>query len=274
MAARVALTASIAFLIVVVTPWGEAPVTIALAFLAGVTPMPIISAVVVTPFKVLAGRATRAKKKNKEALPPVKAAAAIESELSNRRPLTALDHVDLFESARLEGEGINDMEALAHGEIVDLLVATRTSAGRLMDWVDQALLIIHVEGPSTGGSSDARISALRRLGLRTATDVVSAAQRQGTEEVEKIFGGRAKLRIVINSITAEPNYAFVNWWKTSRLGLSTRNERLVLGADGCLHARHPMDVAETCGQLVLSDDPSGNGQPGEAGGQLVGDATR
>ena len=61
MAARVALTASIAFLIVVVTPFGETPVVMALAFLAGVTPMPIIAAVLFAPFRKSARRRWRRK---------------------------------------------------------------------------------------------------------------------------------------------------------------------------------------------------------------------
>ena len=272
MAARVALTASIAFLIVVVTPWGEAPPTIALAFLAGVTPLPIISAVVFAPFKTLAHRA---KSKQPEADHPNGMTSQVESALSNRRPLTVLDHIDLFEEARLEGEGITDVEALAHGEIVDLLVATRTPAGRLVDWVDQALLIIHIEQPSTAGGVDGRLGELRKLGLRTATDLVNASINTtvgpptGTTsqggELAATFGSEFKLALIVDSIKAEPNYVFVDWWRKSPLGKPTDDVKLVLGADGCLHDRPPMDQGGRCGSVLGDNDsPSGNGHRDEA----------
>jgi hypothetical protein len=267
MAARVALTASIAFLIVVVTPWGEAPPMIALAFLAGVTPLPIISAVVFAPLKTLAHRA---KSEQPAADHQDRMTSQVESALSNRRPLTVLDHIDLFEEARLEGEGITDTEALAHGEIVDLLVATRTPAGRLVDWVDQALLIIHIEQPSTAGDGDGRLGALRNLGLRTATDLVNASTKatvgraagstDQAGELAAILGGESKLALIVDSIKAEPNYAFVDWWKKSPLGKPTADVKLVLGADGCLHDRPPMDEGGRCASFLGdTESSSGNG---------------
>jgi len=292
MAARVALTASIAFLIVVVTPWGEAPPVIALAFLAGVTPLPIITAVVFAPLKTIARRArfkqaisagadqasnasgqpaTVARKRTRYGLGMT---SEVESALSNRRPLTVLDHIDLFEDARLDSEGITDTEALAHGEIVDLLVATRTPAGRLVDWVDQALLVIHIDQPSTGGGADGHLGNLRGLGVRTATELVNASSkatvdpRTGTprhhDELKAVFGSESTLVAVVDSITAEPNYRFVSWWKTSPLGQPTGDEKLVLGADGCLQARPPMDQGGRCGSVISNTNPPpGNGHRDE-----------
>ena len=36
-------------------------------------------------------------------------------------------------------EGINNIEALAHADIVDLMSSTRISAAELVDWTDQAM---------------------------------------------------------------------------------------------------------------------------------------
>ena len=224
------------------------------------------------PFKTLAHRA---KSKQPEADHPNGMTSQVESALSNRRPLTVLDHIDLFEEARLEGEGITDVEALAHGEIVDLLVATRTPAGRLVDWVDQALLIIHIEQPSTAGGVDGRLGELRKLGLRTATDLVNASINTtvgpptGTTsqggELAATFGSEFKLALIVDSIKAEPNYVFVDWWRKSPLGKPTDDVKLVLGADGCLHDRPPMDQGGRCGSVLGDNDsPSGNGHRDEA----------
>ena len=148
--------------------------------------------------------------------------------------MTDLDHVDLVEDARLDSEGISDVEALADGEMVELLVATRTPAGRLVDWVDQALLVIHVGGISGDGVAADRLAKLRNLGLRTATDLVTAAadvpSPTGTvrdrSALNAVFGTEAELVMIVDSITTEPNFAFVSWWKTSPLGHPAGDRKL------------------------------------------------
>ena len=63
--------------------------------------------------------------------------------MSENQPLTELDGIDLYERARLAAEGVANVEALAHGNLVDLLLQTRIPAGRLVDWVDQSVLSAH-----------------------------------------------------------------------------------------------------------------------------------
>ncbi len=38
---------------------------------------------------------------------------------------------------------MNNVEALAHHDVVDLMLATRIPVPRLVDWVDQAILYLH-----------------------------------------------------------------------------------------------------------------------------------
>ena len=61
-------------------------------------------------------------------------------------PLTKLEGIDLYDRTRLAEEGINNIEALAHADIVDLMSSTRISAAELVDWTDQAILYLHVGG--------------------------------------------------------------------------------------------------------------------------------
>ena len=61
-------------------------------------------------------------------------------------PLTALEGIDLYDRTRLAEEGINNIEALAHADIVDLMSSTRISAAELVDWTDQAILYLRVGG--------------------------------------------------------------------------------------------------------------------------------
>ena len=59
-------------------------------------------------------------------------------------PLTELEGIDLYDRTRLAEEGINNVEALAHADIVDLMSSTRISAAQLVDWTDQAILYLRV----------------------------------------------------------------------------------------------------------------------------------
>ena len=61
-------------------------------------------------------------------------------------PLTDLEGIDLYDRTRLAEEGINNVEALAHADIVDLMSSTRISAAELVDWTDQAILYLRVGG--------------------------------------------------------------------------------------------------------------------------------
>jgi hypothetical protein len=107
--------------------------------------------------------------------------------MAERDPLTRLEGIDLYDRARLGDEGITNVEGLAHHDLIELLLQTRIPAPRLVDWIDQAILYLHV------GSSDAEVASsdadepdasrerslrlLNASGIRTATDLVQAAER-------------------------------------------------------------------------------------------------
>jgi hypothetical protein len=92
-------------------------------------------------------------------------------------PLQHLEGLDLYDRARLLDEGVTNIEALAHHDLIDLLLETRIPAGRLVDWVDQAILYLHLVNPlSEDGARHAYAASrqsLRKLGIRTATDLES-----------------------------------------------------------------------------------------------------
>jgi len=97
-------------------------------------------------------------------------------------PLDQLDGLNLWYEARLTEEGVEDMQNLTTMNLVDVILRTRVPAGRLMDWIDQSFLLIHLEPaergeltgrrPEAGGAEARRL--LRRVGVRTATDLLKA----------------------------------------------------------------------------------------------------
>jgi hypothetical protein len=127
-------------------------------------------------------------------------------------PLTDLEGIDLYDRTRLAEEGVNNVEALAHADIVDLMSSTRIRAAQLVDWTDQAILYLRVGGDAhpkerheTGviqriaGSATPsnpepmpavlrNLSHLRSFGIRTATDLLQAynqALRRGRDDDSK-----------------------------------------------------------------------------------------
>jgi hypothetical protein len=90
-------------------------------------------------------------------------------EMREPHPLTRLEGIDLYDRARLEDEGVNNIEALAHHDLVELMLATRIPVPRLVDWVDQAILYLHTVDET--GRSIGR-DKLRTVGIRTASDLV------------------------------------------------------------------------------------------------------
>ncbi len=105
-------------------------------------------------------------------------------------PLTELEGIDLYDRTRLAEEGVNNVEALAHADIVDLMSSTRISAAELVDWTDQAILYLRVGGDAAAQCDKQRrgkngpaakppmvrdnLCHLRAYGIRTATDLLQA----------------------------------------------------------------------------------------------------
>ena len=114
-------------------------------------------------------------------------------------PLSQLDGLSLWYEARLVEDGIEDMQNLVTASLVDVILHTRVPVGRLVDWVDQAVLYLHLDSIDGGplergknGMGDKGVrsarsrgsgpyrrrartwTALRQLGIRTATDLLTA----------------------------------------------------------------------------------------------------
>jgi hypothetical protein len=124
--------------------------------------------------------------------------------LSPPYPLNQIDGLSVWYEARLLEEGIEDMQSLATANFVDVILHTRVPTGRLVDWVDQAQLYLHLDriegtwrerrrakpGPGSTGSTVPLVAAgslgeaaragsktrtaLRQLGIRKATDLIIA----------------------------------------------------------------------------------------------------
>jgi len=69
----------------------------------------------------------------------------IGSPTKEKYPLTELEELDVYDRARLLDEGVTNIESLAHHDLIDLMLETRIPVPRLVDWLDQAVLYLHLQ---------------------------------------------------------------------------------------------------------------------------------
>jgi hypothetical protein len=136
-------------------------------------------------------------------------------------PLTQLEGIDIYDRARLLDEGVTNVEALAHHDLVDLLLRTRIPAARLVDWVDQAILYLHSTGRCTVGQPAAGAvdvprtvrEVLHDIGIRTATELErahEAAAARGPADENRFLSaagveadGLPVLRVILDAVHDE-----------------------------------------------------------------------
>jgi hypothetical protein len=190
-----------------------------------------------------------------------KALHVVVSPITSEYPLDQLDGFNLWYEARLTEEGVEDMQNLTTMNLVDVILHTRVPPGRLVDWIDQAFLLTHLDKtdrkelntlrdeliqqkgqqsapadtePCPEFGAAARLN-LRRVGIRTATDLLKA---YSTEEVEqspcslpkRTFAPRpeikqpplpeSQLRLLVSVLGAEPG--LVPIWNWQRNGVALR----------------------------------------------------
>ncbi len=89
--------------------------------------------------------------------------------------LGMLDGMNVWYESRLLEEGVEDLQNLKTANWIDLILQTRIPPGRIVDWVDQATLIVHViPPPKTNDGGPTKMDLLREYGIRTATDLEAA----------------------------------------------------------------------------------------------------
>ncbi|HEX3326438.1 MAG TPA: hypothetical protein VHV50_05535 [Actinomycetota bacterium] len=105
------------------------------------------------------------------ALLPGKLQAAI-PQLESDYPLRNLEGLNIWYETRLIEEGIESMQNLCTASLVDIMLKTRIPIARVVDWLDQAYLYLHLaKDPNHPELPPPGLATLRQLGVRTATDL-------------------------------------------------------------------------------------------------------
>jgi hypothetical protein len=144
--------------------------------------------------------------------------------LEAKIPLSELDGLTVWHEARLEEEDVENVPNMATADLVELLVSTRFAPGRLIDWVDQAILLTEL-GPGQGqsGNNGTRTARdkLAAYGIRNASTLLQAAKDAKERGKEEEFGqlltdgdtGRSTIPALLVATCTHSNTRLVMRWR-------------------------------------------------------------
>jgi hypothetical protein len=234
--------------------WGSNEVVLALSFIAGILPNTVLRRI----------RDVGGHRK-----------ADGKDDLQVTSPLSQLDEVDVYERTRLEEEGITSVQALARHDLIDLILSSRIPVPRLIDWVDQAVLLQHIP-------EDA-IKTLRQAGIRTATDYLQVcdnktAFKQLSAALAKDNSGLSAelLQTVLNG---DEWLSYIENWRqqdgTAALEVHTydRQGRLRIGTKRAQPVRSAADSTKISGEPKPPSRPPGHPRRAQSGDRSQLDGT-
>ncbi|MCP4267147.1 MAG: hypothetical protein GY777_16520 [Candidatus Brocadiaceae bacterium] len=124
--------------------------------------------------------------------------------LEDERSLNMIEGLTIWDEARLLEEGIENVQNLATANITNLIIHTRFNTDRLIDWIDQASLIIHI------GS---QITDWRKKGIRTASDFIYT-YGEGSKESLVLLAEKQVIDLYHDSMQKGPNIQLIkSWWQ-------------------------------------------------------------
>ncbi len=183
--------------------------------------------------------------------------------LKVQHPLSDLDGLNIWYEARLAEEGVEDMQNLVSANLVDLMLHSRAPIARLVDWIDQALLCLHLPASGADGSSPTPRAELRQLGIRTASDLKRSWEALGDQPAFRSRVGAAlgtspeeaavTVQAILQSLEGHGNFWHVEAFKAHR----------PLRVDGRRAGRRrtttvepvPAPATPAAGTLVPPDEP-------------------
>ena len=135
-------------------------------------------------------------------------------------PLNQLDGLNVWYEARLVEEGIEDMQNLATANLVDVILHTRVPVGRLVDWVDQAKLYLHLDRAERGYHE-------RRLVRATEKPAVNDDRKAPTDQTPSAPGdGHAYDPLVHGSLSPHNRAGTKTRVALRQLGIRTATDLL------------------------------------------------
>jgi hypothetical protein len=143
-------------------------------------------------------------------------------------PLTSISGIDIYERSRLYEEGISNLQGLVHYDIMTLMLKSRIPTARIVDWVDQSILELHLA--QLGGIQVAVRERLKNRGIRNTSDFArlyqpEEAQSNGNAEVE------LALTDIYETMLDDEWFAHIRYWREHP---TTRDVDIIIAENGQL----------------------------------------
>jgi hypothetical protein len=131
-------------------------------------------------------------------------------------PLSAIQGIGEWQRSRMDQEGIVNVQNLATANLMRLVWYTPFDVGQLVDWTDQAILLIY--------ASPKQVSTLQSIGLRCATDVLNAVDGKLTPLAEACGVSQSELIVLADALRAAVNIDLCRrYW----VGAATKNSAVM-----------------------------------------------
>jgi hypothetical protein len=147
------------------------------------------------------------------------------SDGEEKYPLTDLEGLNQYDQARLLEEGIENIENLAHHNLVDLLAYTRIPTERLIDMFDQAILYLHLGLFNKDESGRELLQELKTIGVRTATDLIKLIESHEESKILKVIQDDAKLvrlQTIYTTFSDDEWLSYIKNWRKDSSALSIK----------------------------------------------------
>ncbi|GAB4441312.1 MAG: hypothetical protein Kow00120_09760 [Anaerolineae bacterium] len=173
-------------------------------------------------------------------------AVGIDQRRADALPLGLIDGISQWHEARLQDNGIDNVQNLASADILDLLVNTTFSGQQVIDWIDQSILYLYLEA--------AMIERFRDAGVRTTSDFRdlwnSADPDMKQNFAQQLQSNVAQLDLLHRLTAVGPNLHYVlNYWanagRLARHRQETYLAQMLSDWRGVLEAAGATPVADT-----------------------------
>jgi hypothetical protein len=156
--------------------------------------------------------------------------------LEGTAPLSSIDGLSVWHEARLEEEDIENVPNLATADIVDLMLNTKIAPNRIVDWVDQAILLMVLPGAADKTPPSTICSELSVRGIRTASALVGMTRGQNGFSDTAIDSLPEPVRSHVISAAAAiqlcPNFPLVQNWLSTEPYFPPDRQQLGFGGGG------------------------------------------
>ena len=97
------------------------------------------------------------------------------------------------------------------------MLETRIPVPRLVDWIDQAILYLHIqsEAKNTNDSATSEFERLRSCGIRTATDLEGVVAEHPSPLSATLGGDEAlsRIQIILDALRDDEWIEYVRHWR-------------------------------------------------------------